>query len=292
MRLVLLLALMAGACGGGSGPGGSAAPPVAGPPAVRSLAQGGEGRTQVLLVTGGHAFERDLFFEMFDAFGADITYTHVEQPAAHALFDPARAAKYDVFVMYDWAVGPPSPELKKNFQALLQGGKGLVFMHHALASFVRHWPEYAEVMGSTCDNTATTARGVKQPPGGFFNNTPQHITVVDKEHPVTKGLGDGYDIVDEVYICPFYEDSVHPLLRTNYELKDHDKYLNPKTPYTNMVGWVKTAENSPIVALQGGHGPESWKNPAFRTSLLNAMQWAASPEARSWAKANRTPIFK
>lgn len=290
--LTAISALTLAACGGPGGTGEAPPAAEAPPPAVRSLAQGGEGKTRVLLVSGGHGFERDQFFDMFDAFGADITYTHVEQPAAYALFDPTRAAKYDVIVMYEWAVGPASPELKKNFQALLQQGKGMVFLHHALASFGRNWPEYAEVMGSTCDNQPSVARGVKQPIGGFFNDTAQRITVVDKEHPVTKGLGDGYDIVDEVYVCPFYEDAVHPLLRTNFELKDHDKYLNPKTPYTNMVGWVKTAENSPIVALQGGHSPVAWANPAYRTTVLNAIQWAVSPEALAWAKANRTQIFK
>jgi type 1 glutamine amidotransferase len=290
--LAAMSAFTLAACGGAGNSGGEAPPPAAAPAAAPSLAQGGEGKTRVLLVSGGHGFERDLFFEMFDSFGADITYTHVEQPAAYALFDPARAAKYDVFVMYEWAVGPASAELKKNLPALLRQGKGVVFLHHALASFGRNWPEYAEVMGSTCDNQPSVARGVKQPIGGFFNDTAQRITVVDKEHPVTKGLGDGYDIVDEVYVCPFYEDAVHPLLRTNFELKEHDKYLNPKTPYTNMVGWVKTAENSPIVALQGGHGPASWANPAFRTALRNAILWAASPEALTWAKANPKQIFK
>ena len=68
--------------------------------------------------------------------------------------------------------------------------------------------------------------------------------------------------------------------------------MNPKTPYSNLFGWVKTAENSPIVYIQGGHGQVTWEDEDFRKVMLNAIRWAASPEAKAWAKANPTRIFK
>ena len=59
-----------------------------------------------LLITKGHPFDKAAFFAVFDALVADpecelTDYTHVEQPAARAFFDPARAEPWDVFVMYD-----------------------------------------------------------------------------------------------------------------------------------------------------------------------------------------------
>jgi type 1 glutamine amidotransferase len=41
-----------------------------------------------------------------------------------------------------------------------------------------------------------------------------------------------------------------------------------------------------------GHGPATWINPVYRKLVLNAIKWAASPEALAWAKANPTKIFK
>ena len=192
----------------------------------RRLPAGGRGPVQVLLVTKGHAFNRAPFFEMFDALGETITWTHVEHPAAQVFFDPKYAEPYDAFVYYDMAGrggrnpdgSPndivPSDEMKKNFAALLRQGKGMVFFHHALASWVHTWPEYIEVMGGACDwgRTIENVRGKAFPFSGYRGGMEEHVTVVDKNHPVTQGLGDGFDIVDETYLCPMFEDSVHPLI--------------------------------------------------------------------------------
>ncbi len=55
---------------------------------------------EILLITKGHPFPRDAFFEMFDALPG-VKWTHVEQPAAQVFFDPKLAKPYDAFVLYD-----------------------------------------------------------------------------------------------------------------------------------------------------------------------------------------------
>ena len=67
----------------------------------RRMVQGGSGPIQVLLVTKGHAYDRENFFNLFDALGETITWTHVEQPAAQAFWDPKMAEQFDVFVYFD-----------------------------------------------------------------------------------------------------------------------------------------------------------------------------------------------
>ena len=95
-----------------------------------------------------------------------------------------------------------------------------------------------------------------------------------------------------------FEDSVHPLLRTNFVPKKENFPLQLKrdpqynhAPGSNMVAWVKTAEKSPIAYIQHGHDHVAWENPAFRTLLMNAMRWAGSPEAMKWAAANPKKTF-
>jgi uncharacterized protein len=284
----------------------------------RGVPQGGTGPIKVLVITKGHPCDpRERFFAMFDSMGSDITWTHVEHPAADVLMTPKYGSAYDAFVFYDLG-GPggpdttpdgkkvegflasnnrvypnPSPELKEGFKALLRQGKGMVFLHHASAAWAHTWPEYSEVMGGACDWFANSRiRGVDMPNHLFAGMTPQHITYVDKTHPITQGLGDGYDVVDEAYACAWFEDSVHPIARTDFKPADPVRYLGPNWKYSNLSAWVKVSENSPVFFTQVGHGETAWMNPQYRALVRNAIKWVASPEALAWAKANPTHIFK
>jgi type 1 glutamine amidotransferase len=138
-------------------------------------------------------------------------------------------------------------------------------------------------------------RGKEYPYSAYQPGIQQHVTVVDKTHPIVQGLGDGFDIVDEVYLHPIFEDSVHPLLRTDFRHVDSNFPMQYARGWrhpegTNLVAWVKTAERSPIVYMQFGHDVRAWENPAYRTLLMNAIRWTASREALAWAGANRTTI--
>ena len=287
------------------------------------LTPGGSGPIKVLFITKFHPFDRENLFLAFDRMGSDITWTHVEHPAAEAFFDPKLAANYDVLMFYDAYTGrvqtpgatpdarpvtsynPPSRELVANTKALFQGGKqGFVFLHHAIASWVHSWPAgvngsnaYVEAMGAAADwgTPIKNIRGVDYPASGALGGNAQHITVVDKAHPVTAGVED-FDITDESYLCPMFEDSVHPLLRSSFQptaagFPGRMPAIANHPPGSNLTGWVKTAEISPVVYIQHGHDNTAWSNPAWARLVLNAIKWAASPESKTWAKANAKKIF-
>ena len=286
--------------------------------------QGGDGPIRVLFISSYHPFDRENLFRMLDAFGESISWTHVEHPAAEHFFDPALAADYDVFLFYDAFAGrkivtgpdgrrqttypPPSAKLQANLKQLLTNGdKGFVLFHHALASWCHSWPAgvngsnaYVEMMGGAADwgLDLKNLRGKDYPRSGYRQGTEQRITVADKAHPITAGVDD-FDIVDETYLCPIFEDSVHPLLRSSFQ-PTADKFAHAPNganvgaghaPGSNLTGWVKTAENSPIVYLQHGHDNNAWSHPSFRRLMLNAIKWAASPESKTWAKVNMKRIF-
>jgi len=301
----------------------NAQPPQGGQPAAgaqpagrggRGPTPGGTGPIKVLFITKFHPFDRENLFLTLDSMGKDITWTHVEHPAATAFFDPKLAAQFDVFLFYDALTGrvqkqnpdgtsttdytEPPADAKANLKQLLRNGdKGFVFFHHAIAAWVHTWPEYVEVMGAAADwgTPLKNIRGKDYPPSGFRGGVQQHITVVDKNHPVTQGVSD-FDIVDETYLCPMFEDSVHPLLRTDYKTVFESDWSNKARitghpPGSNMTGWVKTAERSPVVYIQHGHDKLAWDNPAFRTLMLNAIKWTASKDGKDWAHANAKKIF-
>ena len=288
--------------------------------------QGGSGPIRVLFISSYHPFDRENLFRMLDRFGSDITWCHVEHPAAEKFFDPAIAEDFDVFLFYDAFAGRkrrvpgappfvgddqyavPSAKLQADLKRLLTNGdKGFVMFHHALASWCHSWPAgvngsnaYVEMMGGAADwgLPIKNIRGKTYPASGYRQGTEQRVAVVDKNHPVTAGVDD-YDIVDETYLCPILEDSVHPLLRSSFKPTE-DKFAHAPNgshvgpghpPGSDLVGWYKAAENTPLVYLQHGHDNNAWSNPHFQRLMLNAIKWAASPQAKAWAKANSKRIF-
>ncbi len=267
---------------------------------------------QVLVATKGHPFSRDDFFAVFDSF-EDFETCAVEQPAAQALFDPALAGDYDVFVLYDMpgmdftatdpgddlaphCVAPPQSFIC-NFLQLLEEGKGFVFLHHSIAAWPA-WPEYAEIVGGQFLYKPGSVRGEPFPDSGYRHEV-QHTVSVACSHPVTAGLPPTFTLNDELYLYTVFEDSVVPLLTSDYDFSDGNFYsaqhavqgrLHCRDGWrhptgSNVIGWVKHYRNAPIVYLQCGDNRAAYDNPGFRLLLRNAIDWVASPQARDWAAA-------
>ena len=282
---------------GRQGGGGRGGPP-----------QGGAGPIKVMFVTKGHAYDREGLALMLDALGKDISWSHVEHPAATTFFEPKNAELFDVFLFFDapgrqritkpdgtQGFDDPGPAAKKNLQALMQAGtKGFVFLHHSLAAWNHTWPEYTEMIGAACDwGSPVTFKGKEYPNSGAQGGVKQRITVVDKAHPITQGIGEGFDITDETYLCPYAPETVHPLLKTDFKAVDANfpnrhasGWRHPEVAGSDLAGWVKVAGRTPIAYLQNGHDRVAWENPAYQTLVLNAIKWAASKEAKAWAVAN------
>ena len=117
------------------------------------MPQGGRGPIKVMVVTKGHTYDREPFFQMWDSWGSDITWSHVEHPAADVMLSPKYSKLFDVYAFFDIGgpgVGmgrqgqpapivppgsfktannrfypPPSEQLKTEFPKLLREGKGI-----------------------------------------------------------------------------------------------------------------------------------------------------------------------
>ncbi len=267
---------------------------------------------QVLVTTKGHPFARDDFFDALDSF-EDFETCAVEHPAALALFDPAAAAEFDAFVLYDMpgmdfsvadprdGVAPhcvePPESFVCNFLQLLEEGKGFVFLHHSIAAWPA-WEEYARIVGGQFLYKPGSVRGKPFPDSGYRHEV-RHTVSVTGNHPVTAGLPPAFEITDELYLYHVFDDDVVPLLSSDYDFSDANFYSAQEAVqgrlYSregwrheaghNLVGWVKHYRNAPIVYLQCGDSREAYDNPAFRQLLHNAINWVASPAAREWAEA-------
>jgi type 1 glutamine amidotransferase len=273
-------------------------------PASTQIPKQGE-KLNILLVTRGHPFDRDGFFDIFDG-NPQIQYSNVEHPAAQYMFTPEMADKFDCYVQYDMPgikFGSDTPEYfeppefyKEGLRAMGEAGSPLVLLHHCAAAWPA-WPEWAEIVGGQFLYTPMQSRGIDCPDSGY-NIDVVHRVSPAMDHPITLGI-EPFDIEDEVYLSQVFEESVTPLLTSDWGFEQTNFYsaanavvrgeLNSNKDWhhpngSNLIGWIKNYKNAPVVYLQCGDGPAAYKNPNFRRILAQAINWASSDEAKSWAR--------
>ena len=218
-------------------------------------------RTRVLVVTGGHGFESEPFLRMFKD-NPDITFTAVEHPLAHALFKAEAAKDYDVVVLYDmWQ--KIDDAAKADFSNLIASGKGLVAMHHCIASY-QDWPEYRKIIGGIYYLKPQAEDGLEKPASVYQEGLDLKVKVADSAHPVTVGVSPEFAIHDESYGKFSMLPDSHPLLTTDDPTSD------------KVIGWYRTYGKARVVYLQGGHDHAAYANPEFKKLLANAIRWTAA----------------
>ena len=249
----------------------------------------------ILVVTRGHPFERDPFFEMIDSTG--YFWTHVEHPAAQDFLISDSMSNYKAILFYDmpginFETAPPKPtffepssNFKSGFIDLLKKGIGCVFLHHSIANWPL-WEEYGDIIGGRFLYQPTTVKGILQPDSGYRHDIKYTVSPVG-EHPITDGI-DNFQITDELYLGQIFEDNINPILSSDFEFKDNNFYSAARAlegemysnkdwnhkDGSNIVGWTKNYENSAIAYLQFGDGPSSYKNKNFRKLIKRSIEWS------------------
>ena len=141
-------------------------------------------------------------------------------------------------------------------------------------------------------------RGDDLPDSGYRHKV-QHTISRVANHPVTQGIPSSFTMTDELYLSEVFEDSVEPLLTSDYQftrdnfysatkaVRDGKMFDNENWQHqdgSNLVGWVKHYRNSPIAYLQGGDDPEAYASAEYRQLLQNAIDWVGSDAAHLWAR--------
>jgi type 1 glutamine amidotransferase len=229
-------------------------------PALTFAAESASGeKIRVLVVTGGHGFEKEPFFKLFKD-DPDISFQAVEHPNAYPSLTAEAASKWDVLLLYDMQQNIPE-DAKANFIARLKEGKGLVVLHHALCSY-QHWPEYAKIAGGQYYLDKTIVDGVEHPASTYKHDVDFKVHVADTKHPVARGLKD-YETHDETYHNFSVGKDSHPLLTTD------------EPTSSKIIAWSKTYEAARVVTIQSGHDHAGYENPSFQKILRQAIRWVA-----------------
>ena len=256
----------------------------------------------ILVPVKGHPYDRNAFSEMLDSLPGGHEFTLVEHPAVEAALAPNFVTRFDAVLFYDMpGIGfhipeppvfqPPSTTYQAHIEALLDAGKPLFFLHHAIAGWPA-WPRYGEIIGGRFLYQPGQVRGRPRPDSGYRHEVTHHVRPLTS-HPVLEGLEQGFEITDELYLFEAFDDSIVPLLASNHvfaqenfwsaaaamrgEFHSREGWTHP--PGTNLIGWTRQEKNSPIIYLQCGDSAEAYANAGLRRLLGNGLAWLLA-EAR------------
>ena len=214
---------------------------------------------RILIITGGHDFERIPFFAMFQAMSG-IQWREAVQPEANGLYTLNEAAKYDVIILYDFVQEITEGQKQNLVHLLSEEGKGLVGLHHCIGDY-QNWPEFRQILGGRYYLSQLREEGIDYQPGEFLHDQRFTVQMAIGTHPIIDGLKD-FEIEDETYNGLYVNPDVTKLLRV-----DHPK----SSP---VIGWEHEYGKARIAYIQLGHGPSAFTNPSYRRLVENAIYWA------------------
>lgn len=166
-------------------------------------------------------------------------------------------AKYAavVFMLYNNKKVKISDAAKANLVEYVKGGKGLVPCHLASASF-NDWKEWNEMCGRYW---------VMGKSGHAKERTEFKAKVVNKEHPITKGV-DAFTADDELYAKLLGDVKINVLVEAD---SDWSKKTEP-------LMWTLDYGQGRVFANAFGHDAKAVKNPAVAKLMVRGCEWAAT----------------
>ena len=154
-------------------------------------------------------------------------------------------SEYKAVLLYTQG-GKLTGEEERGLLEFIRSGGGYAGIHSASDSFKEN-TEYIKLVG---------AYFVRHPPVQQLN-----IKVVDRTHPITRGLSD-FTTVDELYIQEHVSDK-HVLLEAHLE------------DIVEPVCWVRNYGEGRVFYISLGHDPNAISNENFQEVLVRGIKWAA-----------------
>ena len=214
-------------------------------------AEAGE-KTRVLFVRGGGVHDwkglSPILVEVLEKMG-DFEVTLTEN------LDDLKAdniKKHDVVLFYCTGLEFTDPAQEKGLCDFVRNGGGYAGIHSASDSF-KQSDAYWELVGGRFAGHG----------GGKYK-----VTILDKEHPITKGLED-FEIEDETYSHNYHKNAcIRVLTRMN---RGNER---------QAMSWIQHYGKGRVFYTGNGHGREAWANPQFQRLVVRGLYWAAGREPK------------
>lgn len=212
---------------------------------------------RMMVVTGGHDFDRPGFTALLDAL-PQVTWHEQRHPAALESLDRRGVAEVDVVLFFDFGQSMPA-DRRAAFTGVFDGSTGFVFLHHAIHNYP-DWDEYPRILGGYWGHRAFEIDGRLYGPSTYTHTRVRIEPVAD--HPIGRGLA-AFEVDDEVYGRFYTAPGVETFATTNHPAADPP------------AGWTHRYRDARVAYLQPGDSPACHAHPDYRRLLLRTIQWAA-----------------
>ena len=144
-----------------------------------------------------------------------------------------------------------------NIEKFLKSGKGIVIFHLAIGMFEKRTDRVLPLIGRNYDRSL--------PGHDPFRNF--KVTIVDKEHPVSKHIPD-FDIDDELYTCMGGDLPIHILAES----------FSPEQQKSYPMAYLYKYGDGYAFTTVLGHDTRALQAQGFVTMLRNAVLWLGKKE--------------
>jgi len=167
---------------------------------------------------------------------------------------------YDVivFTIFAQKLGDLPGQAQENLLNYVKGGKGFFVQHLATASFPK-WDEF----GKLCGRKWVMGTSGHGPRSDFTSK------IVDKEHPITKGLTD-FTTNDELYAKLQGTGQIHVLVQAD---SDWSKKTEP-------LVFVQNYGKGRVVHNAYGHDRKALMTPNVQKVIARGVEWAATGKVK------------
>lgn len=167
---------------------------------------------------------------------------------------------YDVIMItfFNRSLPTITDQAKNNLLEFVENGGGFYVQHLGSASF-KEWEEFVKLCGR-CWRMGTSGHG----PRGVFQ-----ANVVDKEHPITKGIDD-FKVFDELYAKLQGDEPIHVLVSAESDWSGGTEPLL----FTLSYGKGRCVHNA------FGHDRKVIFDPNVSRLIARSVEWAATGEVK------------
>lgn len=216
-----------------------------------------KGKASVLIIGGGSSHKFHEFFGKADSAALETAglTTHYTEDNEQAIEELANA---DVAIISVNRTGFDTPEYRKALMDRIDAGKGVIMLHPGTWYGYKNWPDLnAKVVGGgTRGHDKLGLMGVR---------------VVNRRHPIMKGVSKEFELVDELYMMnrdghPEGAAKIRVLAESSVSVKSGDRH---------PVVWVTEHPKTRIVGITLGHDERAHGHPDYQKILTNAAKWVA-----------------
>lgn len=155
-----------------------------------------------------------------------------------------------------WTMGEIAPEPLAALLDAAAGGTGVAGFHGGMGDAFRDAPEFQWMVGG---QFVAHPDGIKE----------YGVTIADREHPITRGLGDFLVTSEQYYM--HVDPSNHVLATTVFEPDSAPWVAGTVMP----VAWTRRWGEGRVFYSSLGHAPAELDVPEARELLRRGMLWAA-----------------